>query len=82
MYELDLSTCQEAQVRQDLEKAEEWGFATLELAELVRRWGKQAIETELAKLPDTPPMQHPPLCAQCVNCGHRAPLLYPMATPT
>ena len=67
MYELDLSTCQEAQVRQDLEKAEEWGFATLELAELVRRWGKQAIETELAKLPDTPPMQHPPLCAQCVN---------------
>ena len=67
MYELDFITCQEKQGKQDLEKSEEWGFATLELAELVRRWGKQTIEAELAKLPDTPPMQHQPLCAQCVN---------------
>ncbi|MFG6100541.1 hypothetical protein SPB21_35210 [Leptothoe sp. ISB3NOV94-8A] len=67
MYELDFSICQEAQERQDLEKNEEWGFAMLELAELVKRWGKVAIATELAKLPDTPPMQYQPLCAQCVN---------------
>ena len=67
MYELDLITCQERREKQDLEKLKEWGFATLELAELVRIWGKQAIEAELATLPDTPPMQHRPLCAQCVN---------------
>ncbi|MBE9067191.1 hypothetical protein IQ260_11040 [Leptolyngbya cf. ectocarpi LEGE 11479] len=67
MYELDFSACQERRERQDDQKAEEWGFATLELAELVRVWGKQAIETELAELPDTPPLQYQPLCAQCVN---------------
>ena len=67
MYELDLSTCQEAQERQDLEKSEEWGFAMLELAELVKRWGKVAIQTELATYPDTPPTLYQPLCAQCVN---------------
>ena len=67
MYELDFITCQERREKEDVAKAEEWGFATLELAELVRRWGKQVIETELTKLPDTPPMLYQPLCAQCVH---------------
>ena len=67
MYELDFITCQERREKEDVAKAEEWGFATLELVELVRIWGKKAIATELAKLPDTPPMQYQPLCAQCVN---------------
>ena len=67
MYELDFRACQERREKEDVAKAEEWGFATLELAELVRVWGKVAIATELAKLPDTPPMQPQPLCAQCVN---------------
>ena len=67
MYELDFSTCQQRREKEDLERAEEWGFATLELAELVRIWGKQAIVDELAKLSDTPPLPHQPLCAQCVN---------------
>ncbi|NEZ54227.1 hypothetical protein [Adonisia turfae] len=67
MHELDFSTCQERREKQDVAEAEEWGFAMLELAELVKRWGKQAIANELAKLPDTSPMQHQPLCAQCVN---------------
>ena len=67
MYELDFSLCQQRRENQDVKTAEEWGFATLELAELVRIWGKQTIETELAKLPDMPPLQYQPLCAQCVN---------------
>ena len=67
MYELDSITCQERREKEATERAEEWGFATLELAELVRVWGKHAIETELAKLPEVPPLQHQPLCAQCVN---------------
>ena len=69
MYELD-STCREAQERQDLEKSKEWGFATLELAELVKRWGKVAIEAQLATYPDTPldaTSTHEAQCAQCVN---------------
>ena len=64
MYELDLSTCQEVQERQDIEKSEEWGFAMLELAELVKRWGKVAIETELSTYPD------PIVSATCSNCIH------------
>jgi hypothetical protein len=75
MYELDFSICQERREKEASQKAEEWSFATLELAELVRIWGKQAIETELAKLPDTPPMQHQPLCAQCVSWRPPRPLL-------
>lgn len=67
MYELDFRACQDRREKEATEKSEEWGFATLELAELVRIWGKQAITDELDQLPDTPPLQHQPLCAQCVN---------------
>ena len=65
MYELDFRACQDRREKEATQRSEEWGFATLELAELVRVWGKQAIADELAQLPDTPP--HRPLCAQCVN---------------
>ncbi len=64
MYDLDLSTSPETQERQDVEKSEEWGFATLELAKLVKRWGKVAIETELATYPD------PIVSANCSHCIH------------
>ncbi|NEP62695.1 MAG: hypothetical protein F6K31_38210 [Symploca sp. SIO2G7] len=75
MYELDFNACQQRREQDADQRGEEWGFATLELAELVRIWGKQAIETELAKLPDTPPLQEQqPLCAQCVNWRPPRPL--------
>ncbi|NEP15448.1 MAG: hypothetical protein F6J97_00925 [Leptolyngbya sp. SIO4C1] len=54
--------------QQQDQQAEEWGFAVLELAELVKRWGKAAIARELAALPDTSPViDYAPTCEQCVN---------------
>ena len=74
MYELDFSISQRRREDESAQRAEEWGFATLELAELVRIWGKQAIADELAQLPDAPPQPHRPLCAQCINWRPPRPL--------
>ena len=61
LYQIQEQECREAQQNQ---QAEDWGFAALELAELVKRWGKVAIATELATYPD------PIVSANCSNCIH------------
>ncbi|MEO1391076.1 MAG: hypothetical protein AAFV85_27395 [Cyanobacteria bacterium J06634_6] len=71
-FELAYPKAQEKREQQQDQQAEEWGFALLELAELVRRWGKEAISRELASLPDTAPAaayvkNYKPTCNQCVN---------------
>lgn len=68
---------QEAREKAADQQAEEWGFATAELAELVRIWGKAAIAKELAKYPDTQPADKPsyaPQCGQCVQWRSARPL--------
>ena len=63
-YELE----QEKLAMQQESRAEEWGFACLELAELVRRWGKAAIQKELDGLTDRAEWPQPqPHCSQCMN---------------
>lgn len=52
------------EIQQD-QQAEEWGFAMLELAELVKRWGKKVIARELAKLPPRPPATFQKTCGMC-----------------
>lgn len=67
MYQAVAQRCHETQQEQ---QAEEWGFATLELATLVRRWGRAAVLREVMSLPETPPQAtfaHQPICSQCVN---------------
>lgn len=64
MYDFDLIAEQERHKEQACQKDEEWGFAMLELAELVKRWGKVAIATELSTYPD------PIVSATCTNCLH------------
>lgn len=54
------------------QQAEEWGFATVELAELVKRWGKAAVLREVMSLPDIASLPRSsfafqPTCEQCVN---------------
>ena len=53
------------------QQAEEWGFATVELADLVKRWGKATVIREVMSQPDTAPPQSSfafqPTCEQCVN---------------
>jgi len=61
-YELE----QEKLEQQQESLAEEWGFACLELAELVRRWGKAAIQKELDELSDRTEWLQP----QCGQCMH------------
>ena len=40
MYDLEFIAAQAHREQQHDQQAEEWGLATLELAELVRIWGK------------------------------------------
>lgn len=56
---------QERRESEQDQRAEEWGFAMLELTELVKRWGKDAIARELAKLPDTTPKPFEKTCGMC-----------------
>ena len=56
---------QERRETQQDQQALEWGFATLELAELVKRWGKDEIARELAKLPPCPPATFQKTCGMC-----------------
>lgn len=68
MYDLDLSLAQTRREVESDQRAEEWAFATLEIAELVRVWGKAAIEAELTQYANKPPQQKwGPQCSQCVN---------------
>lgn len=70
--ELAYPKAQATRTQHQDQAADEWGFAVLELTELVRRWGKAAIAHELAALPDTCPADGPapafqPTCEQCVR---------------
>ncbi|MEO0644809.1 MAG: hypothetical protein AAFZ17_01435 [Cyanobacteria bacterium J06650_10] len=62
MYQISEQENRESQQDQ---QAEEWGFATLELSELVKRWGKDVIARELAKLPDATPAPFEKTCGMC-----------------
>ena len=69
-FELAYAKSQAQRVQEADQQSEEWGFDCLTLAEMVKRWGKAAIVTELARYPDIAPeatATYQLQCAQCVN---------------
>ncbi|MEM6452995.1 MAG: hypothetical protein AAF703_22095 [Cyanobacteria bacterium P01_D01_bin.105] len=63
---------QDKREQQQDEAAEEWGFVSLELAQMVQRWGKDLILQEVSAFPENQPIapaSEPfvPLCKYCTS---------------
>lgn len=56
---------QEQRQQQDESREAHWGFDMLVLAEMVSRWGKAAIQQELASMTDKPQTEVRRVCGMC-----------------